>query len=77
MELAEFITNFAAQFDETAPELIQAETNFRDDLEEWDSLKALSIIAMVDAEYSVSIKGTDIRACQTVKDLFDLVSSKK
>ena len=37
MELNEFVTNFAAQFDDTDPSEIQAETAFRD-LDEWSSL---------------------------------------
>ena len=39
--------------DDTDAALITAETIFRD-LDEWDSLTALSLIAMVDDEYSLS-----------------------
>ena len=49
MNLEDFIENFAAQFDETEPELFTAETQFKQ-LDEWSSLAALSIIAMVDDE---------------------------
>ena len=54
MEIKEFVENFAAQFDETDPSEFKPETNFRD-LEEWTSLAALTIIAMVDQEYKVTI----------------------
>ena len=37
MNIQEFIDNFAAQFDETEPELITAETKFTE-LDEWSSL---------------------------------------
>ena len=37
---------------------------------------ALSIIAMVDDEYEVSIKGDDIRNSETVEDLFNVVSAR-
>ncbi len=75
MELNQFVENFAAQFDETDAELIKADTNFRE-LEEWSSLIGLSLIAMVDEEYDVTLKGDDIRNANTVEDLFNTVKSK-
>lgn len=45
MELKDFIKNFAEQFDETDASEIQAETHYQD-LDEWSSLTAMSIIAM-------------------------------
>ncbi|MCF0186794.1 MAG: acyl carrier protein [Bacteroidaceae bacterium] len=67
--------NFAAQFDDTDAEVFTADTNFRD-IEEWSSLIALSVIAMVDEEYDVTLKGDDIRNSKTVEDLFNIVKSK-
>lgn len=75
MELTEFIENFAGQFDETDPAAITAVTRFRD-LEEWSSLIALSIIAMVDEEYDVTLKGDDIKNSETVEDLYNTVKAK-
>ncbi len=75
MELEKFIENFAEQFDETDASEITASTNYHD-LEEWSSLVALSVIAMVDEEYDVTLKGDDIRNSKTVEDLFNLVSSR-
>ena len=76
MELKEFIENFASQLDETAPEVITAETRFKE-LDEWSSLTALSIIAMVDDEYDVIIKGNDILKSDTIQDLFAVVEKKR
>lgn len=75
MEIKEFIENFAAQFDDTDPAEITAETKFRE-LAEWSSLAALSLIAMADEEYDVQLKGDDIRNASTVEDLFKTVQSK-
>lgn len=61
MELKDFIDNFAAQMEETDPAEIKATTVFRD-LDEWSSLSALSILAMVDEEYDVTLKGEDMKA---------------
>ena len=75
MEIIEFVENFAAQFDETDASVFTAETRFRD-LEEWSSLIGLSIIAMVDEEYDVTLKGDDIKTSNTIQDIFEKVQSK-
>ena len=76
MEINEFIGNFADQFESTDASEIKAETVFKE-LDEWSSLIALSVIAMVDEEYDVTLKGDDIRGASTIKDLFNVVSSRK
>ncbi len=75
MEINKFIEHFAEQFDETDISEFKPETVFHD-LEEYTSLIALSIILMVDEEYSVTIDGNDMKACVTIQDLFNLVQSK-
>lgn len=75
MDIKEFIQNFAEQFDETEASVFTAETNYRD-LDEWSSLIALSILAMVDEEYDVQLKGDEMRNTTTVQELYDLVCSK-
>ena len=75
MELKDFIVNFADQFDDTDPSEITAETKFRE-LDEWSSLIGLSVIAMVDEEYDVTLRGDDIRNSETVNDLYEKVKSK-
>ncbi len=72
MNLQEFIENFAAQFDDTDASEFTAETKFKQ-LDEWSSLTALSIIAMVDDEYDVIIKGNDIISSDTIQDLYNVV----
>lgn len=52
------------------------ETKFRK-LEEWSSIVALSVIAMIDEEYDVQIKGDEMRSANTIADLFNIVKSKK
>ena len=76
MELQEFIKNFANQFEETDSSVFTKDTVFKN-LDEWSSLLALSIIAMVDEEYGVALKGDDIRSSDTIEDLFGIVKSKK
>lgn len=72
MNIQDFIENFAAQFDDTEAEVFTPETKFRE-LDEWSSLTALTIIAMVDDEYDIIIKGNDILSSETIQDLYDIV----
>jgi acyl carrier protein len=76
MEEKEFIDNFTAQLDETAPELVDITTRFKE-LEEWSSLTALSLIAMADESYGVTLTGEDIQQSSTVADLLRVIKSKQ
>ena len=76
MEIKEFIENFANQFDDTDVSVFSAETRFRE-LDEWSSLLALSVLAMVDEEYDVQLKADQMRKANTVQELFDFVKSLK
>jgi len=73
--LEEFVELFAEQFDETDASVFAPETKFRD-IDEWSSLIGLSLIAMVDEEFDVTLKGDDVKNSNTVKDLYDVVVSK-
>lgn len=73
--LEEFIELFAEQFDDTDASEITATTVFHD-LDEYSSLIALSIIAMVDEEFDVALKGDEMRAAVTVEDLYKTVIAK-
>lgn len=73
--LEEFVALFAEQFEDTDPSEITASTAFRD-LDEWSSLIGLSVIAMVDEEFDVALKGDDVRKSVTVEDLYNAVKSK-
>lgn len=75
MSLDEFVSAFAAEFDETPEDQFKADTEFKT-LEEWGSLTALSIISMVDEQMDKTITGADIRASKTIEDLYNLANSK-
>lgn len=75
MELTKFIEKFAEQFDDTDPKTINASTAFKE-LDEYSSLIALSLIALADEEYDVTLKGDDIRNAVTVEDLFNTIKAK-
>lgn len=75
MNIKEFIEHFAEQFDDTDMNEFKPETVFHE-LDEYTSLTALSIIAMVDEEYNVTLKGNDMSAAVTIEDLYNIVKSK-
>lgn len=75
MTLEEFVKAFAAEFDDTPEEVFTPETHFRE-LDEWNSLLALSIISMIDDNEDKIITGQDIRNSTTIEDLYNIVQSK-
>ena len=75
MEINEFINNFADQFDDTPVETLSPETVFHE-LDEYSSIIALSIIAMVDEEYGVALTGNEMKAAVTIQDLFNTVQAR-
>lgn len=75
MELEKFIADFADQFDETDASEIEANTSFHD-LEEWDSLIALAVLNMTEKRYGKRITFDDMKECDTIEDLFNVINSK-
>jgi len=75
MDINDFIQHFVELFDETDPSVFTPETVFHD-LDEYSSLMALSIMAMVNVEYDVTLKGNDMSAAVTIEDLYNIVKSK-
>ena len=55
--------------------LITSDTVFKE-LEEWTSILALSLIAMVDEVYDVTLDTDDIRDANTLEDLYRAIQQK-
>lgn len=75
MGINDFIKNFADQFDDTDASEITASTTFHD-LDEWDSLIAIAILNMIEKKYGKKITFHEMKACNTVEDLFDVIATK-
>lgn len=75
MELNEFVEKFAEQFEDTDPEEITATTNYKE-LDEWSSLIGMMVIALVKTEIGKTVTGDDLKACQSVEALYNLIISK-
>ena len=72
MDKPEFYQRLAEILDveEVKPE------NVLKDFDGWDSLAILSVLAMADAKYGVSIKADEIRSVVSAQDLANLVEAK-
>jgi acyl carrier protein len=68
-------------FFQRAAEILEIETIGEDtvlrDCEAWDSLTALSLVAMIDKDYKVSVSADDLIRSITVGDLHRFVVEKK
>ena len=73
--MEEFIKNFAAQWDDTELDEFTPECEFHE-LDEWSSLTGLAILNMIKKKYGVVVAPAEMKACATIKDLFDVIQSK-
>jgi acyl carrier protein len=70
-----FISLFKDTLEANNQEIILS-TKFRE-LENWDSLTFLSVLAMIDEEYDVVIEGNDFQRLQTIEDLINEIKKRK
>ena len=75
MDLNTFVEKFCEQLENTDISTVNASTDYKA-LTEWDSLVALSVIAMIDEEFEVVITGSDIDGNTTIEDLYNTVQSR-
>lgn len=76
VELNSFVERFSKEFVEVGEDDIKPDTVFRN-LEEWSSMQALIIIAMIDEEYGVTLTAEDMKEADTVKDIFNKIQSRE
>lgn len=74
MDIDTFSRQFADAI-EIPVEGIERTTEFKH-LDVWDSLCVLTIIAMVDTNYGISVGGNDLEKATTLEDLFNTVCSR-
>jgi acyl carrier protein len=76
MAIQKFIDDFISELDDDSIETLDSDVEFRG-LEAWDSLSALSIMAMLDDKYGVTLTAEEMRSANTLEELFALVETKK
>lgn len=75
MNILEFIEKIENEFSDLEKGFLNSESSFRD-IEDWSSMHALIIIALVDSEYEVLLTGEDLKLAVTIQDLYDIVLNK-
>ncbi|MDO5465063.1 MAG: phosphopantetheine-binding protein [Akkermansia sp.] len=75
MTLNEFVAGVAEQFEDTNPAEIQPGTRYQE-LDEWSSLVAMTLVAFVKTEFNKSLSGKEIKDCNTIEELYNLISTK-
>lgn len=75
MNKEEFVQGVIELLEIEDASVLEGSTNFRE-LDEWDSLAALSTISMIDDEFGVTINNKDLRSVETLDQLYDLVIEK-
>lgn len=76
LDLEEFVRNFEAAIEDVIPNSLTSDTRFREEIESWDSLAGLSALAMLDAEYNIQLTADEFLKCSTIKEVYDLVSTR-
>lgn len=73
--VSDFISKFSEALDIEAL-TINESTEFRN-LDEWDSLAYLSIIAMLDEEYGIQIENVEFKKLRTISDIIAYIEANK
>lgn len=55
---------------------LKPDTDYKD-LEEWDSMRALILIAFVDTEFDVLLSGNDLKSVSTIREVYTLIQERK
>ncbi|MCY0979387.1 acyl carrier protein [Chryseobacterium wangxinyae] len=69
--MEQFLENFYELLEETDRDVITPDTEFKN-LDEWNSMTALMLIAMFDEQYEAKLNGDSINKANTLSDLFQL-----
>ena len=68
--------NFYEKLEDIFEEEVTDDTVLKD-LDTFDSLSVLSIIAMCDKDYNITVTAAEVRSCATVGDLKSFIENKK
>ena len=76
MDKNKFIEDFTSIFDEVEVSEVTMATEFKN-FEEWSSLAALGLLAIIEEEYDVALTHNDIKNAVTVEDIYNIVQNQK
>lgn len=73
--IEDFIEKFAEAIELEDASSLSADTEFRN-LDEWNSLAYLSVIALLDEEFDVQIEMAEFKKLKTVQEVYDACTKK-
>lgn len=73
MGIQDLISRIQAEIDDLNLESLSPETAFLE-IEGWNSLYGLILMALVSTEYNIDLTGKQIQSIRTVQDLYDIIS---
>jgi len=76
MDTKKFIESFAEALEIEDASTLNVATEFRN-LDEWDSLAYLNIIAMLDEEYDLQIENAEFKKLATIGDIITYIEANK
>lgn len=72
MDENKFVEAFASIFDDTEVTELTMDTEFKN-LDEWSSLAALGLLAVMEEEYDAELSSKDIEKSSTIRDIYNIV----
>lgn len=76
MDMQDFIEKFAEAIEMESVNDLKEDTKFRE-LDEWNSLAVLSVIAMLDEEYDIQIENADFKKLETIGDIAQFIENQR
>lgn len=76
MEADQFVRHFENAVEGLTPGSLNPDTQYHK-LAQWDSLALLCLLAMIDCEYDVQVGGMELKTCDTLGQVYNLVAAKK
>lgn len=75
MEINDLLVIFDSVINQDHNIEITPETDFKE-CENWSSLTAFTLVEEINAKYNIRIRGIELRRCNTINDLLELLNSK-
>lgn len=75
MNIEDLISRIEEEFDDLKPGLLKPEIEFQKVID-FNSVNALILIALVDAEYDVTINAKDLKPNLKVQELYEIIKSR-
>ena len=76
MEIEHFIERIEEEFEDLPGGVLKPTSDFKKVLD-WNSINALVMISLSDAEYEVIVNAKDLNNAQSLHDLLELVKKKR